>query len=152
MHLAEFNLARLAAPLDDARMADFVAAVPVINAIADESPGFVWRLVDEEGADAMGLRDFGDDVIVNLTVWESVETLRAYAYKTAHLDYLRRRRDWFLPFGDLNEVAWWIPVDHRPSLAEASTRLSQLRASGSTDEAFSLRHARPLGQSVGGGR
>jgi hypothetical protein len=139
VHLAELNLARLAAPLTDPRLAEFVAALTKINALADAAPGFIWRLVDGDGADATSLRPYGDDVIVNLSVWESIETLRAYAFKSPHLDYLRRRREWFVPFGGINAVNWWIPAGHRPSVEEATKRLDLLRTAGSTPEAFSLR-------------
>ena len=144
MHLAQLNLARLAAPLTDARLADFVAGLPKINGIADTAPGFVWRLVDDEGSDATSLRPFGSDVIVNLTVWESIETLRAFAFKSEHLDYLRRRREWFVPYGDLYAVNWWIPVGHRPTVEEARDRLNRLRADGSTPVAFTLRAPFPM--------
>jgi hypothetical protein len=144
MHLAQLNLARLAAPLTDPRLADFVAGLSKINAIADTAPGFVWRLVDETGDDATSLRPFGNDVIVNLTVWESVEALRLFAFKTTHLDYLRRRREWFVPYGDLYAVSWWISVDHRPTVEEARDRLDRLRADGPTAEAFTLRAPFPM--------
>jgi len=144
MHLAQLNLARLAAPLTDPRLADFVAGLSKINAIADTAPGFVWRLVGDEADDATSLRPFGADVIVNLTVWESIETLRLFAYKTSHLDYLRRRREWFVPFGDLYAVNWWIPAGHRPTVDEAHDRLSRLRADGPTPDAFTLRAPFPI--------
>jgi|SRR5690348_13286266 len=144
MHLAQLNLARLAAPLTDARLADFVAGLPKINGIADTAPGFVWRLVDDEGSDATSLRPFGSDVIVNLTVWESIETLRAFAFKSEHLDYLRRRREWFVPFRDVYAVIWWIPVGHRPTVDEAQGRLDRLRSDGPTVDAFTLRTPFPM--------
>jgi hypothetical protein len=144
MHLVQLNLARLAAPLTDPRLADFVAGLSKINAIADTAPGFVWRLVDDTGDDATSLRPFGNDVIVNLTVWESVEALRLFAFKTTHLDYLRRRREWFVPYGDVYAVSWWIPVGHRPTVEEARDRLDRLRADGPTAEAFTLRAPFPM--------
>jgi uncharacterized protein DUF3291 len=144
MHLAQLNLARLAAPLTDPRLADFVTGLSKINAIADTAPGFVWRLVGDESDDATSLRPFGPDVIVNLTVWESIEALRLFAYKTGHLDYLRRRREWFVPYGDLYAVNWWIPAGHRPTVEEARDRLDRLRADGSTPDAFTLRAPFPM--------
>ena len=143
-HLAQLNLARLVASLDDPRLADFVAGLPKINAVADTAPGFVWRLVDDEGGDATSLRPFGDDVIVNLTVWQSVEALRAFAFKSPHLEYLRRRREWFVPFGDVYTVNWWVPAGHRPSVGEAQERLERLRCHGSTPSAFTLREPFPM--------
>ena len=94
-HLAQVNIARLAAPLDSPQLADFVANLQPINAIADASPGFVWRLQTEEG-DATSLR-FSDDewLIVNMSVWESIDALRDYVYRSAHADVLRRRQEWF---------------------------------------------------------
>ncbi len=143
-HLAQLNLARLVAPLDDPRLADFMAGLPKINAVADTAPGFVWRLVDDDGGDATSLRPFGDDVIVNLTVWQSVEALRAFAFKSPHLEYLRRRREWFVPFGDVYAVNWWVPAGHRPSVFEARERLERLRGHGSTPSAFTLREPFPM--------
>jgi hypothetical protein len=142
-HLAQLNLAKLAYPLDSPLLEDFVAGLPVINALAESSPGFVWRLTDEHGHDATGLRYFGDDVIVNLTVWESVEALRGFAYRTAHLDFLRRRREWFVPFGGPYSALWWVPAGHRPTLAEAGDRLDLVRERGSTPDAFTLREPHP---------
>jgi hypothetical protein len=141
VHLAQLNLARLAYPLDSPQLKDFVAGLPVVNGLAEAAPGFVWRLTDEGGGDATGLRPFGDDVIVNLTVWESVEALRAFAYRTAHLDFMRRRRDWFVPFGAPYAVCWWVPTGHRPTVEEAAERLELLRKDGSTTSAFNLRTA-----------
>ena len=123
-HLAQLNLARLVAPLDDPRLADFMAGLPKINAVADTAPGFVWRLVDDDGGDATSLRPFGDDVIVNLTVWQ--------------------RREWFVPFGDVYAVNWWVPAGHRPSVFEARERLERLREHGSTPSAFTLREPFPM--------
>jgi hypothetical protein len=146
LHLAQLNIGRLVAPLDDPRMADFVAGLPVVNAIADASPGFVWRLVDDDGADATGVRPFADpEVAINLSVWESVEALRGFMYRTAHLDFLRRRREWFTVFGQPYAVSWWVPAGHRPTVEEAVARLELLKSNGSTAEAFALRDADLVG-------
>jgi hypothetical protein len=138
-HLAQLNVARLVASLDDPRLKPFVDGLDEINRLADGTPGFVWRLVDEEGGDATRLRPFGDDVIVNLTVWESLDPLWDFTYKSGHLDYLRRRRDWFVPFGDAYAVAWWVAAGHLPDVAEAAERLDRLRVHGPTPEAFTLK-------------
>jgi len=90
-HLAELNVADLIAPLDSPQLADFVALLPEINALADRSPGFVWRLTDDTGTDATSLRPFGPDTIVNLSVWESLETLHQFVYRSAHVGVLRDR-------------------------------------------------------------
>lgn len=144
-HLAQLNIARMKAPLDDPAMADFVAGLPVLNALADGAPGFVWRLVDDDGVDSTGLRPFGPDVLVNLSVWESVEALRAYAYQTrGHLEALRRRREWF-HYDGIGEhlVLWWIPAGTLPTVQEAGERRDLLNRSGPTPEAFTLRHTFP---------
>lgn len=150
MNLAQLNVARLVAPLDDPRLASFVAGLDEINGAADAAPGFVWRLVEEGAADATGLRPFGEDVIVNLTVWESVEAVWDFTYRTGHLDYLRRRREWFVPYGDVYAVAWWIPAGHRPTPDEAAARLALLREHGPTADAFTLRSPFPAVRSRAG--
>jgi hypothetical protein len=149
-HLAQLNVARPVAPIDSEELADFVANLPAINALAEGSPGFVWRLVDDNGNDATSLRPFGDDTIVNLSVWESVETLSAYVYRTRHLDLLRRRREWFQPADGAHLVLWWIPSGHRPDLDEAIVRLELLRANGPGPEAFTLRSPHPAPTAVAG--
>ncbi len=141
MNVAQLNIARTRFPLDSPEMKDFVDALPEINGLGDRSPGFVWRLQDDNG-DATSFRPFGrDDVITNLTVWESVEALRAFTYQTAHLDFMRRRREWFDYEGLQNHlVLWGVPSGHQPSFAEAKARLEHLDAHGSTPHAFTLRH------------
>src|SRR5688572_28508609 len=96
VHLAQLNVARMAAQLDSPRLADFVDHLPEINGLADGWPGFVWRLTDDGGADATSLR-LGDDLLLNLSVWESPAALTAYLYRSRHLEFLRRRREFFLP-------------------------------------------------------
>ncbi|SUA73511.1 Domain of uncharacterised function (DUF3291) [Nocardia otitidiscaviarum] len=138
-HLAQLNLAILKHPLDDPRMVDFTSNLEPINALAESSPGFVWRLVDDSGKDATTMRPVGDDVIINLSVWESREALWDYVYRSGHLEFLRRRGDWFeRPRQDMI-VLWWIPAGHIPTLDEAIERLTMLRASGPSPHAFSLR-------------
>lgn len=141
-HLAQLNIARLRAPLDSPELADFVRLLPEINALADRWPGYVWRLQDELG-DATAFRPFGPDVIVNLTVWETVESLRDYTYRSGHLEPLRRRRDWFVVADTPHLVLWWIPAGTIPTMAEASDRLALLAERGPTPEAFTLRAPHP---------
>ncbi len=140
--LAQLNVARLAAPLDSPQLADFIAGLAPVNAEADAAPGFVWRLQDESG-DATAIRPFGDDVIVNLSVWESVEALVAFMYDDTHAGVLRRRREWFLPFGGPAVVAWWVRSGHRPTLTEAKARLDSLTEHGPSETAFVLRSPYP---------
>lgn len=138
-HVAELNIGRTVAPLDEPAMADFVANLDRINGLGDASPGFVWRLQDEFGA-ATTIRAFDDPrMILNLTVWESIETLREYAYRSEHVTFLRRRREWFVPLDGPSLVLWWVPAGHRPTLDEARERLGRLAADGPTPAAFTLK-------------
>ena len=138
--LAQVNIARLSAPLESEEIRDFREGLEPINALAERSPGFVWRLADESG-DATAIRAFADEmIIVNLTVWESVEALRAFAYDTEHIAYLRRRREWFERMAEAYTTMWWVPAGHVPSVAEAAERLDLLRRRGPSPEAFTFRH------------
>jgi len=139
LRLAQCNIARLQAPIDAPETADFVAALDSINALAEASPGFVWRLQDDSG-NATSIQAFDDEMlIVNMSVWESVEALSAFTYRSAHKDVLRRRREWFEPMADASVVLWWVPADTLPTVEEAQTRLESLRRDGPTAEAFTFR-------------
>ena len=144
-HLAQLNVAHPRAPLDDPSMAGFVDDLEVVNALADAAPGFVWRLVGEGTDDATALRPFGPDLMVNMSVWESVEALRDFAYRDAnHLEQLRRRREWFShEHLGAHLVLWWIPAGTIPTLDEAGQRLSLLDAQGPGPDAFTLRALYP---------
>ena len=143
MHVAQVNVARLLAPLDSPQLADFVAWLEPINRLADSSPGFVWRLQTADG-DATGLRPFDDDwLIINMSVWESVDALDAYVYRSGHAQVFRRRREWFERLGEAHLALWWVAVGHRPGLDEAKERLELLRTQGATDAAFTLRQRYP---------
>jgi hypothetical protein len=140
-HLAQLNVASPRAPLDDPSMAGFVDELVLINARADASPGFVWRLVGEDSDDATSLRPFGPDLMVNMSVWESVEALRDFTYRDGtHLEQLRRRREWFSREGlGSHLVLWWIPAGTIPTLEQARERLALLDRVGPGPEAFTLR-------------
>ncbi|MEL7210111.1 MAG: DUF3291 domain-containing protein [Actinomycetota bacterium] len=139
MQLAQFNIGRTAAPLGSPAMAGFEDALDEINALADASPGFVWRLEDDDGH-ATSFRPYDDErTIINLSVWESVDDLKAFTYKTDHARFLRRRREWFEPMDEAFLVLWWVPPGHRPSIEEAVGRLEELRSAGPTEEAFTFR-------------
>lgn len=140
--LAQLNIATLLEPLDSPRLADFVANIGRINELAERSPGFAWRLADEAG-NATSFRPFGDDKIVNLSVWEGIEPLQAFAFRSGHADIMKRRREWFERMTDAYAVLWWVPRGHRPDLREASDRLAQLRANGPTPHAFTFKDAFP---------
>ncbi|MBG0559919.1 DUF3291 domain-containing protein [Actinoplanes aureus] len=138
-HLAQINFARLRAPLDDPSIAEFVEGLAVMNALADRSPGFVWRMVGD-GGDGTIAAPADPLSIYTLSVWESVEHLRAYAFQSEHLDYLRRRREWFEPHDSRTSlVLWWVPAGHRPTFTEGRSRLERLAADGPTAEAFTFR-------------
>ena len=142
--LAQLNIGRLRAPIDAPETAEFVAALPEINALAEAAPGFVWRLVGDGTDDATSLRPFDDDmIIVNASVWESVEALRDYVYNTAHVGFLRRRREWFVAMAEAYTVLWWVPDGHIPTMAEAAERLADLRANGASPTAFTFRDPYP---------
>jgi uncharacterized protein DUF3291 len=140
--LAQLNIAVMKEPLDSPRMADFVANLERINALAESSPGFVWRLKTEEG-DATALRPLGDQTLVNMSVWKDVASLNQYVYKSAHVEIMRRRKEWFDRMHEVSIVLWWVPQGHRPSVVQAIERLELLRANGPSADAFTFRHAFP---------
>ncbi|WP_088891717.1 DUF3291 domain-containing protein [Leptolyngbya ohadii] len=138
-YLAQINTARLRAPLDAPEMADFVAQIQGINAIADDDPGFVWRLRGEGADDATSIRPFDDDqILVTMTVWKSVEALSNYVYRGAHAGIMRDRRRWFEKLDQQILALWWIPVGHLPTIEEAKERLAHLQQHGSTPYAFTF--------------
>ena len=141
--LAQLNVARMKAPMDSALMAGFVARLEDINALADAAPGFVWRLQDESG-DATAHRPFGDDMLVNLSVWRDVESLQAYVYRSAHAEVMSRRKQWFERVEQAWFVLWWVPAGHRPDEVEAAAKLAHLREHGPTAEAFTFKRAWPV--------
>jgi GNAT superfamily N-acetyltransferase len=134
-HLAQLNLATMREPLESPSMADFVANIDRINALAECSPGFVWRLKDADGG-ATSIRPFGENILVNMSVWTDVESLKNYTFKTAHADMLKRKREWFEKMSSAHMVMWWIPAGHEPTLNEASHRLNLLQVHGPTSVAF----------------
>lgn len=142
-HLAQLNIGRLVAPTDDPVVAPFMEALDEINAVADASPGFVWRLQTDEG-NATAVRPYDDDdILVNLSVWTDLDALADYVYRSDHTAFLRRRREWFTkPDGPIL-VLWWVPAGHVPSVEEALERLEELRRSGPTPTAFTFRHPFP---------
>jgi heme-degrading monooxygenase HmoA len=142
-HLAQVNVALLRAPLDGPELAGFVALLEPINALADRSPGFVWRLQTEDG-DATAVRPFDDDrMLVNLTVWESLEALRDFVYASRHLDAMRRRREWFHRLAVPYLALWWVPAGSVPTVAEAKRRLELVQRQGPGPDAFTLREPSP---------
>lgn len=140
--LAQLNIAHMVAPLESPALADFVANLDRINALAEASPGYVWRLQTDDG-NATALRPFGEDMLVNLSVWESVAALHHYVYRSAHVEILRRRKEWFASMREAYQVLWWVPRGHRPTVLEAKAKLEHLRAHGPGPDAFTFKRAWP---------
>jgi hypothetical protein len=141
--LAQLNVGTIKGPIDSPVMADFVANLDRINALAEQSPGFVWRLQGDGGNATTLATPLGENVIPNMSVWEDVASLNHYVYKTAHVEIMKRRKEWFERMQDAFVVLWWVPHGHRPTIAEAMERLDHLRAHGSSERAFTFRDARP---------
>jgi heme-degrading monooxygenase HmoA len=143
MHLAQVNIGRVKGPPDTAVMAGFMARLDEINALAERTPGFVWRLQTPAG-NATDLRPYDDDsILINMSVWESLEALRAYVFDSSHRELLQKRREWFEKFEGVYAALWWVPVGHRPSIGEAKERLAHLAAHGPTPHAFTFKEPFP---------
>lgn len=142
-HLAQVNIGLLKAPIDDPLIGDFVAQLDQINALADASPGFVWRLKDESG-NATSIPAFDDPrMIINMSVWESFESLRDYTYRSDHTRVLARRREWFEKLERPHFALWWIAAGAVPTVGEAQRRLALLAEHGPTPDAFTFRNHFP---------
>jgi hypothetical protein len=138
-HLAQLNVGRMVAPLDAPEIDGFRAQLDPINALADADPGLVWRLQTESG-NATDIRPTEDDLfLINLSVWRTIEALRAFTYTTAHVQVLRQRRSWFQQLAAAHLVLWWVPAGHIPTVEEALARLDRLRRGGPTPAAFTFR-------------
>jgi len=142
-HLAQLNIGVIKGPMDSPIMADFKINLDRINAVAEQSSGFVWRLQTDEG-DATAIRPFDDEnMLVNMSVWESLETLTQYVYRSAHVELMRRRREWFKRMDQPFLVLWWVRRGHTPAVGEAIERLQKLRENGPTAQAFTFKTAFP---------
>jgi hypothetical protein len=140
-HLAQLNLGLFVAPLENAEMDEFRRALDPINALAESTPGFVWRLKDDDGGSSSYVEVPGmDDPLwaPNMSVWESMEALKHFMFKSGHASYLRRRNEWFQRSDSLINVLWWMPVGGVPTLSDAVRRLRHLEAHGPSDEGFGL--------------
>lgn len=136
--LAQYNIAWLKAPLDSPQLADFVKSLDRINALAEGSPGFCWRFKSSNNnATSTRIRE-DDRIIVNLSTWKDADALYSFAFKTQHVDFLRRRDDWFTHESSPYAVLWWVPVRHEPTVEEAEERLAVLAERGPTAEAFTF--------------
>ena len=137
-HLAQLNIAKMKFAIDAPDLADFVARLEAVNTLADESPGFVWRLKTDEG-DATAIDHFGADYLVNMSVWRDVDSLHRYVYRSAHNEVMAQRKLWFDRMLEAYSVLWWIPAGTVPTIAQADDRLQRLRQSGPTAEAFTFK-------------
>jgi hypothetical protein len=141
--IAQVNIALPREPLDTPALADFVAQLEPVNALADSASGFVWRLQDDSG-DATSIQAFDDErLIINMSVWESIEDLWRFVYDSRHLEVMRRRREWMLKLAETHMALWWVPAGHLPGTDEARLRLDHLRAHGPTPHAFSFKQRYP---------
>lgn len=146
-HLAQVNIAKLKESIDSPLLADFVAQLDKINAIAEKSKGFVWRLKGEN-ENATALRVFEDEMmIINMSVWESIEDLKDFTYKTAHSGVMKDRFKWFEKPQEAHLALWWIPAGHIPTPQEARERLASINKNDSTSFAFTFKNVHlPLNQ------
>lgn len=142
-HLAQLNVALAKGPMDGPLMAGFKAALEPINALADAAPGFIWRLQTDDG-DATAIRPYEDErMMVNMSLWESIQALRAFVYTTAHTPVMRNRKQWFEKL-ETYLVLWWVPVGHEPTIEEAKQRLEHLKSYGPAPYAFTFRASFPV--------
>ena len=142
--LAQINVGRLRAPMEDPMIADFAEALDPVNALADDAPGFVWRFQTDAG-NATDFHPVEDDdlFIINMSVWESIEALGDFVYRSDHTGFLRRRREWFDRFERAYMALWWVPTGHIPTVEEAFERLDGIERDGPTEYAFTFRHPFP---------
>lgn len=143
-HIAEINIARMkGVNINDPMMKEFVDNLNIVNQIAEKSNGFVWRLKDENN-NATSINPYNDEqVIINVSVWENIETLEEFMYRTFHSEFLKRRKEWFSNFGKAHTAMWWVPEGHIPSLEEAVEKLDYLQKNGATINSFDFRNKFP---------
>jgi Domain of unknown function (DUF3291) len=138
-HLAQVNVGKILAPMDSPLMSEFKNNLDRINALAEASEGFVWRL-KEENNNATSIKVFEDDfMLINMSVWKDMDALYKYVYESAHVEYLKKRREWFERLSEIHMAMWWIPAGHIPSPAEAIERLTHMREKGDTPYAFGFK-------------
>ncbi len=143
-HLAQMNTARFRNPMDHPDMVGFVEMLDPVNHQADSASGFVWRLTDEDSNDATSITFYDDPLLlVNVSVWTDLDSLRNYVYRTAHVEMVKRRDEWADAMEEVYIVLWWVPAGHVPDVAEADARLRHLREHGPTPEAFTFAKSFP---------
>ena len=137
-HLAQINIGRLLAPIDELLIADVKNNLDPINQLAEQSPGFVWRLKGDNN-NATDFHPFGDELdIVNMSVWESVKALKAFAFQSEHMEFMKRRREWFIKYTTAYMALWWIDEGHTPTVEEAKAHLHSLDKYGPTPFGFTF--------------
>ena len=140
MHLAQLNIAHAIAPMDSPIMVDFVNNTDRINALAEKSPGFIWRLTDDQGENAYSIQVFDDPaMLTNMSVWKDRESLFNYVYSTDHVEIFKRKKEWFSKLKGMHMVLWYIEEGHIPTLAEGKERLEFLQKHGETEYAFTFK-------------
>lgn len=144
--LAQLNIGRLVAPLDSEQLSGFVAALEPINALADAAPGFIWRLTGADGAaDATSERFFGEtDLLLNMSVWRDLAALNDFVFRGPHVEVMRQRRSWFHLMTEVYTALWWVPIEVRPTIADAEERLLHLREYGPTEYVFNFKNPFPV--------
>jgi Domain of unknown function (DUF3291) len=135
-HLAQINIGRLVAPVDDPQIVEFVAGLEPVNALADRAPGFVWRLQSALGNATDIAYNDNPFMMVNMSVWESLETLRDFTYRSDHIRFLRDRARWFVKMDKPSYCLWWVPAGHRPTVAEGRERMERYQLHGATPYSF----------------
>ena len=148
-HIAQLNVGRSVAPPGSPELADFMAALDRINAMAEASPGFVWRLQSASGNATDILVSDDPQSLINMSVWSSIESLFAFVYRSGHTEVMKRRREWFEKPTEAYQALWWIPAGHTPSIEEALERLALLRREGPTPRAFTFNQRYPRPGEVG---
>jgi len=139
MHLAQVNIAEMIAPINDPVMQDFVNNLDRINALAEESSGFIWRLQGDEG-NATAITVFDNlFLIINMSVWEDIDALFNFTYKTAHVEILKRKKEWFKNIPRMHMAFWYVEKGHHPTAQEAKERLYYLQEHGESPYAFSFK-------------
>jgi len=139
MQLAQLNIAKAKYALDQPQIKDFVDNLEMVNATAESSDGFIWRLTDESG-DATSIVAFDDpSILVNMSVWTDVNSLKNFMFRTHHRDFMRRKVEWFVPFVGDSYVLWWIEDNTIPTIEQAKKRLMHLRENGDSPVAFTFK-------------
>ena len=148
LYLAQFNIAQARGTIDSAIMKEFREFIDPINSLAEDAPGFVWRAIDQEGRSSSYLEvpELGANMLVNLSVWKDIESLKSFTYKTVHSYFVKHRSNWFEKLDSHHLVMWWIDSSYRPTIEEGLSKLEYLKVNGPSYEAFTFPHIFHSGQ------